>query len=108
MSDVRHPARCLTASWLSDSGPALDCGEVLTAEGIELLIYGPDGELCDTSFLPLELLDDTDRARVAAAAGSAGPVVSAHAAPPMAPPPRTQAGMDRIPLPRVPGRPVRA
>jgi len=71
MNDVRDSERCLTASWLSDTGPDLDCAEVITPEGIELLIYGPDGQVADTSFIPFELLDEEDRARVTAAAGVA-------------------------------------
>ncbi|UJV42969.1 hypothetical protein CVT30_26795 [Streptomyces sp. AMCC400023] len=101
MSDATGP-QCLTAAWLSDTGPALDCAEILTPEGIELLIYGPDGRIADTSFIPFELLDEDDQARVRTAV-ACGPET-----PSAAPAPRGPAGMDRVPLPRLPRRPVRA
>lgn len=107
-----NDAPCLTVRLLSDSGPDLDCTEVLTAEGIELLIYGPDGQVTDTSFIPFELLDEDDQARVTSAAGAAA-VRSGHETPavpaqPTGPNDRAPAGMDRVPVPRVHGRAVRA
>lgn len=108
MTDAPDPL-CLTAAWLSDTGPALDCAEVLTPEGIELLIYGPDGRVTDTSFIPFELLDEDDQARVHAAAGGAGAAVpSGHDTASLASSPRAPEGMDRVPVPRLPRRPVRA
>jgi len=112
MSDAQDTERCLTAAWLSDTGPDLACTEVVTAEGIELLIYGPDGRVCDTSFIPFELLDEDDQVRVTAAAGAAA-VPSPHEVPSVPVQPvdsrgRAPAGMDRVPEPRLSGRALRA
>lgn len=112
MSDAQDTERCLTAAWLSDTGPDLACTEVITAEGIELLIYGPDGQVCDTSFIPFELLDEDDQVRVTSAAGAAavpsGYDVPSVPAQPVGPRGGAPARMDRVPEPRLSGRALRA
>jgi hypothetical protein len=43
-----------------DSGPPLSSVELVTAEGIEILIYGPgpEYEIVDVSFVPAALVDE--------------------------------------------------
>jgi hypothetical protein len=43
-----------------DSGPALNTVELHTAEGIDVLVYGPGPrfEVVDVTFVPAELVDE--------------------------------------------------